>query len=612
VGGWLSPTYRAIFADPVRTGHLKVAGLDAPPWVLSVVGIVALAALSVSLLVADGYRQGRLLDLGSGDQGGFLPASALPVVLVGLGLAWVLLLVGGTRSRWPLRLLTLLAFLLINAPISKPPILTGLGSDLAIRLGPTTALLAYWAVAGIVVLSMVLDRWDASRRAGRWAIPLLVGVAVIAFYGSLLWVNGAAERNDLPVYIPNLVDHSVSQVQSLLIPMVMLGAIGAVAFAYAVADGVAAPLWTAGRRAVAILLAGLVAGKLWIQVYRHAGDLVDSVAERPSSALFTVLMLVVLLVAVALLRRLPGDPEHASAATERLMYTAAFVLAAPALLSMFVVATQSLLLTQFGWLEGGKALLKFPFLAWLEWGDVVFWVPVLGVGMWLVRSSRPLSRELGGGLVLVAVWELSWAVTSAVGVFPGFDAALLDVLVTIVVVGYAAIRWRTVTAGELVFLIGVVVFSWLVANQGDWIALVASPLGLASIVVLLTGLVWNLVAGSGFTWNDGRTFRRPSRPLVWLGYLLLSLTLLHWFEVTHGVDVTAPAGSRAFIEIGIPIAAWLVARRPFSPPSVVEPVIRPDAGPWTADEPVAAAAPAGVAPSQGEPPSQGADGPRTP
>jgi hypothetical protein len=214
---------------------------------------------------------------------------------------------------------------------------------------------------------------------------------------------------------------------------------------------------------------------------------------------------------------------------------------------------------------------------------------------------------LGGGLVLVAGWALCWATSTALGFFPGFDAALLDILVTVVVVAYAVARRRSLHTSDLALLIGVVVFSWLVGTQGDWIALIASPLGVAPIFVVLVGLLWTIVSGSGFTWNDGRVFRRPSRPLVWVGYLLLSVTLLHWFEATHGVDISSEVATRAFLEIGIPIAAWLVARRPFSPPSVA-----PSAVPEPATGPVAVPVPAGVAPSEGEPPSQGADGPRTP
>src|SRR5262249_35664351 len=104
IRGAAEPTYRGVIADPVREGRMKVDGLNGPTWVIATVGLIVLAALTVSILLAERYRAGLLVDIGIGGQGTFLPASAMPVVLVAMGLGAVMLLVGASQARWPVRI----------------------------------------------------------------------------------------------------------------------------------------------------------------------------------------------------------------------------------------------------------------------------------------------------------------------------------------------------------------------------------------------------------------------------------------------------------------------------------------------------------------------------
>jgi hypothetical protein len=47
--------------------------------------------------------------------------------------------------------------------------------------------------------------------------------------------------------------------------------------------------------------------------------------------------------------------------------------------------------------------------------------------------------------------------------------------------------------------------------------------------------------------------------MLLVGYLLLSVVILHWLEVTH--ETTEHDASIGFFRIGLPLAAWLVGRR---------------------------------------------------
>jgi hypothetical protein len=111
-----------------------------------------------------------------------------------------------------------------------------------------------------------------------------------------------------------------------------------------------------------------------------------------------------------------------------------------------------------------------------------------------------------------------------------------------------------------VTVLGVVLFSWLVMSRGDYISYAGGLVGLPGIVVVVVGVLLTLATGSGFASDDSRRLPRAARPLLWVGYLLLSVVMLHWAQVTHatGQDADALTG---FFYLGLPVAAWLVGRR---------------------------------------------------
>jgi hypothetical protein len=51
-----------------------------------------------------------------------------------------------------------------------------------------------------------------------------------------------------------------------------------------------------------------------------------------------------------------------------------------------------------------------------------------------------------------------------------------------------------------------------------------------------------------------------SSQLLFLGYLLLSVVVLHWDEVTHAFTGSDSDGLVGYYFLGIPIAAWLLGR----------------------------------------------------
>jgi hypothetical protein len=97
-------------------------------------------------------------------------------------------------------------------------------------------------------------------------------------------------------------------------------------------------------------------------------------------------------------------------------------------------------------------------------------------------------------------------------------------------------------------------------SRGDYISFVGRLVGLPAILVVVFGVVLTLASGSAFASESSKRLPAEARPLLFVGYLLLSVVILHWLEVTHeeGQDAFSLAG---FYVIGIPMAFWLAGRR---------------------------------------------------
>ena len=83
--------------------------------------------------------------------------------------------------------------------------------------------------------------------------------------------------------------------------------------------------------------------------------------------------------------------------------------------------------------------------------------------------------------------------------------------------------------------------------------------GLSAVVVVVFGIVWTLLSGSSFTSASSRWLPQPARPMLFLGYVLLSVAILTWDETTHATTSGSDA-LLAYFTLGIPLAAWLLGR----------------------------------------------------
>lgn len=145
--------------------------------------------------------------------------------------------------------------------------------------------------------------------------------------------------------------------------------------------------------------------------------------------------------------------------------------------------------------------------------------------------------------------------------------------------------------GRLAFAMALIALTWLVSSDGEFLDLIGRVLRLSANVPLVFGLLLVLLGGSQFTRAGNNWLPERARPLLWIGYLSLSLLLSFWITFSTGLPIIGDEFqldlSYFFLLIAPPLAAWLVLTGRFSeknPP-------RPAAG----DGPAAAPATGGEA-----------------
>ncbi len=57
---------------------------------------------------------------------------------------------------------------------------------------------------------------------------------------------------------------------------------------------------------------------------------------------------------------------------------------------------------------------------------------------------------------------------------------------------------------------------------------------------------------------------RRTRALLWIGYLVLSATIVNWVLAIHHENPIEGPTLKGFTFLGLPLAAWLLSWRPFA------------------------------------------------
>jgi hypothetical protein len=560
------PVWETAFRDPVLNSHLQLGGMSFVERHLARIGLVTLGLLLASSMFTDVWRRGDLVALGEDERLAFLPVALLPVTLLTLLIAWTLVLWGALTASPLVRVAAALAFMLTNvflvAPASIP-----IGDHRALRWGPDAVHIGYYGPAAVLAVSILVVRL---ARLHRWLLPLFRGLvlaALAAFFLGQLWIHLANVDEGFPSLIQTQVDGAVLNTTDLLTPLVFVAAVLVVDFSLDVTEGMAVAARDASRRVARWLLVLLLAAKLWVEVVHRRGDLATYVQERPWAVVHTVVMVAVLATIVRLVARFrmtaAFDPVK-----ERLLYAGAVVLSLILIGHLVATSLGVFAITELDADEIPGFVDGYPVQGLLNWGQPIAAAAALLLGVWLLRhgtadggTRRPMTRELGSGLVVMGVWLLPEFILNATEWNPGFSFPLADIVVTLAVAVILAVRWRRTDTSDAVTLAAITVFAWLALSRGDWIAFLGGLFGLPAILVVVFGVVYSIAGDAGFTRVSSRRMPQGSRVLMFVGYLVLSVTILHWVEVTHSGSFADAFAYGGFYYLGIPWAAWLLGRR---------------------------------------------------
>lgn len=570
------PPYEVLIRQPVRVGRLRIAGTRPVERHLAISALIVLFLVMGSLLLSDLWRRGDLLDISNtGGRWSFLPRALLPVTLVALLAGWVAFLWGAMLAAWPARIAATALFLIVNASIGRPETF-GLGDTLVDRVAPAIGWSGYLGTAGIGLVGGLLGARRSWYRRVRPVLLVLLTLSLVAFFGALLWIASQPPPQGFQSSTLLGLHGAIERTSNMLVPMVLLSAVAIVDFGYALGQAVVSPAWelrvTVVKAGASILL-GL---KLWIQLVEGGewdrwGQLLAASPELVAAPAATLLFFGV--VAVAWRRRLRRRASGAqlTEAKETLMYSGVLAesLALFVLLVLLGAADVAFSQANSMWVfDFTAAAARFTARHSLV-VRAIPWGVLLAVGLWLLVRPRANERvrEIGLGLVLLGGYNLPFFVLAAIGIRVELSFELMDVMLSLGLLGALLVRWRRIDLAESIAIAGLAVFAWALFSRGDFVGVLSETalgfLPLSGAVVVVFGLVWALLADSAAASEDSPRFPRESRVLLYVGYLVLSATILNWLEITHPVESLFERILRnGFADIGIPLAAWLIIRRP--------------------------------------------------
>lgn len=554
------PLWETTLRDPVRDGHLRLDGLTGLQRQLVKVGLVATGLLLVSVLFSDVWRRGDLLHLYFEVTPTFVPLGLMPVTLVTMTIAWSLLLWGALSASPVVKVFVGAMFGLTGALFLAPSSINT-NDSWVLEHGPTVVKAGYYTVLGCVLASAVLHPLPRVRPWATHLLQVVALVAVVGFFLGDLAVHVAYVDQGFDSTTQSLVGGAIDEIDAFLVPLVYAAAVAVVKFGLDVSTSITSGLDELTVRAMRWVVLALVLVKLWFVLVSRWDHWLTYVSDRTPSVVRTLVSLALLALLVRLVTRF-GQTADFGAARERLIYGSSVGFA----LTFLVVVTAScagifavtVVRTErvpdfVGWFTGDRLS---------EWGTITVAVVALAAGTWLLRRTRrtTMGAELGSGLVVVAAWALPSLLLARAGVAAGFQDQLFDVAITLLVLGFLLVWWRRWEGPGLVSLAAITIFAWLVMSRGDYIAFLGSVLGLPAIVVTVFGIAYVVASDAGFTATSSRRLPQGSRVLLFVGYLLFSVTILHWNAASHGQTPDAQLRA-AFFYLGIPIAAWLLGRQ---------------------------------------------------
>jgi hypothetical protein len=532
-----------VWAD-LREGILDLRGLGSPLRALVWLGFGLLLLVIVAMLQGDLWRQSFplvALTQGIPGRGRLVPSAVIPVTFFLLSLAWSFVLAGALRSRRLIRfgVLAIWALTMTGSMVS----------------GGLAGLLSY-AVGTLTLLAVPIAFAIFSFMRPRRVLEMLVLLVLVTANNAVNQIQGVEtwQTSGMPLMVMR-VSFEMASLSMIIMPLLLLVGMDVAGFAFRAAGWVTSIAEERLARWVPwLLLGGLLGWRLWETLRDVAGWLADGPLDLQLVALAgglgtPVLVGVVWLVVRALAppaESLPDRDTIESTATRLalplvLSYTAtlavAVVLAGLALaftvLGVFVralVPAQDAILQIIGLIGDDDA-------QWLL--HVVVSIGALVVAAFLARRGQRAGALYLGILGLLdlksrlSADDRPFEILSAAG--PGNRTEVWWVLLFVGLAVYWLAR-RELTP-QRASVLAFVTLTTLLLRQTDFISNRFSPfVASGGLGFIAFGIVWDALTIGAWANEGSRGLPRVSRIFLYLGYVLMTVTVVNWAVASHDLE----------------------------------------------------------------------------
>jgi hypothetical protein len=555
---------RTFLWGALREGAIDLRPLSRALRLLTLAGLLLILAFLLSLLFNDFLRINGPLEFLADDstetRGLLAPSAAIPLTMAAMALAWGYTLAGALHVRRDVRW----AILLVYLSFGFLPLL----SDATATVDSGAIWWIVLAVPALLVACFVV--------LPRLTLPLPIEWSLMmALHGAVMLLTLYAKAHtqiisdgELPV--SGLVSSLVQSSIMLIAPFLYVAGLGWADFGLEVSG------WTARavqRHATALFVTLALAALLLYRLYGLVGGwLSEGLDARQMAAWGGAALLCAGLAAIAAWRRrrtAGGEVPRQLLVLLILLGLSVQLLLATALqfgsllallnpVAPSAVTQYNSFLTSISTLSEQET--RYRALTLTTAGLLIAWV-----------AARRNNTAATYGLILALHQVLAW-LTSAGRPLYGlrYTYAEVDTIVLLIMAGlvlFWLIRRRLSGARALRLLALALLMAAL--NQTAFLDNPFSPLfGFAGVFFLVFGILWSVLTAGGQFANTGSPgFPRASRLLLYIGYVLLSVSVAHWYLVSHNIDfqiVQSDFNFAGFRTFGLPLAylALIEGRQP--------------------------------------------------
>lgn len=522
-----------VWAD-LREGLIDLRGLSRPTRVLTWTGFGLLTLTLAGLLYNDIWRAtSPLLPLTQvlPGRGQMLPVALLPATLFLLSISWAFLLAGALHSHPALRIGVVLLFL----PAAGLWLSNSLASTALTGLTPG---IAAGGLAAFLVPVFFLLRSRPARPAGEFIVLLVL--AALVFVPTQVDDIAGWQQLGSPLMVAK-IEAALSFMGALIMPLLLLVGLDIAGFARQAAVwttqvitarfprwleliALAALLLTLVRKAAVEAAMRIGEGGLGPTAVSYAGAL-GVVAAMALGWLITTRVNIVLSPA----------PDETAEGAERLGLPLIIVANGVQLISFAGLWISLGLLPLTGLVNAISAA-----AGWFGSAAVEPWSFALD-GLAVVAAILLARRGRRGPALYLAVFGLLdlWLTLTNPGqpfaALTWDSSAVVEFWLVLGLLAFA-LTWalrRQLTDARIATLLFAGLLIWLM-RQTDFISSPFSPLfGFAGLGFLVFGLAWDALTAGSWANAETRGLPRPSRILLYLGYVLMTVTAVNWAVTSH-------------------------------------------------------------------------------